>query len=286
MCLGKALVTGPADDRRWLMACLAIGPILVFTAVALNGTRVLYHWAAPGYLMRFPLLGAEVAAAMRDPADACPRMADRDRSVAGRRALGRDGHELSAVARHCRAGRKPVPDPLLGERRFANELGPELRGAPRPGRQAGIVRAATRWHEAGKIDYALGGRLPVLCLCRDARGYGVLMQAQDASRRNRVDIGRNLSPEHIRAVYAAYFDSIVPMPPVTITRAGTPALELSVYLGHALRAASERPSLFDPLSLRRTLSDRAGPQPPINRLMGHVRPCQGRDLTEVAARSG
>ena len=31
VCLSKALLKGPADDRRWMTACLAIGPILVFT---------------------------------------------------------------------------------------------------------------------------------------------------------------------------------------------------------------------------------------------------------------
>lgn len=65
-CLAKAVVRGSTDARRWLMACLAIGPIVTFTAVAVTGTRVLHHWAAPGYLMLFPLLGAEVAAAIEN----------------------------------------------------------------------------------------------------------------------------------------------------------------------------------------------------------------------------
>ena len=144
-------------------------------------------------------------------------------------------------------GGKAVPDPLL-ESVDWRELGPELeaRGlAARPG----LFVAATRWHEAGKIDYALGGGLPVLCLCRDARGYGVLMRAQAHLGGTGLIIGRNLSPEQIKAVYAAYFDSIEPMPPITTTRAGRPALVLSAYLGHGLRGASERPSLLDPLSL-------------------------------------
>src|SRR6185436_6607513 len=51
----------PAEDRRWLLACLAIGPIAVFTLVAWSGRRVFPHWAMPGYLMLFPLLGANIA---------------------------------------------------------------------------------------------------------------------------------------------------------------------------------------------------------------------------------
>ena len=35
-----------------------------------------------------------------------------------------------------------------------------------------LVVAALRWSDAGKIDYALGGRLPVICLGPDAHQYG------------------------------------------------------------------------------------------------------------------
>ena len=37
----------------------------------------------------------------------------------------------------------------------------------------GLVVATLKWHEAGKIDYALGGRVPVICLGPDARQYGI-----------------------------------------------------------------------------------------------------------------
>src|SRR4029079_312400 len=63
-CLARAGLGGPADERRWLMACLAIGPIVVFTVVTWTGTSAFPHWAAPGYLMLFPLLGDQVAAAL------------------------------------------------------------------------------------------------------------------------------------------------------------------------------------------------------------------------------
>ena len=36
----------------------AFTPILLFTAVSLWSRNVLFHWAAPGYLFLFPLLGA------------------------------------------------------------------------------------------------------------------------------------------------------------------------------------------------------------------------------------
>lgn len=64
-------------------------------------------------------------------------------------------------------------------------------------------------------------------------------------------VGHNLSPERIQTVCGAYFDSIEQMPPIVINHAGKPAFELSVFLGRALRASSETPSLLDPLSLRK-----------------------------------
>ena len=57
-----ALRRGPSEWRSWLLCCLAAPPIVAFAAVsAWSSQRVLFHWAAPGYLMLFPLLGEAVA---------------------------------------------------------------------------------------------------------------------------------------------------------------------------------------------------------------------------------
>jgi len=249
VCLGKALVKGPADDRLWMMACLAIGPIVAFTAVSLTGARIFHHWSAPGYLMLFPLLGAEVATAIENH-----RRYVRGWLIATAASMA--ALLAAVVAMSCLpwptlGGPRGeiVPYPLLESidwRDLATEL--NVRGlAGRPD----LFIAATRWHEAGKIDYALGGSIPVLCLCRDPRGYGVLTQPETHLGETGLIVGRNLSPERIMAVYGAYFDNIEQMPPIVITHAGKPACGLSVYLGHALRASAERPSLLDPLSLRK-----------------------------------
>ena len=57
-----ALRRGPGAWRSWLLACLGAPPIVVFASIAAwSSQRVLFHWAAPGYLMLFPLLGDAVA---------------------------------------------------------------------------------------------------------------------------------------------------------------------------------------------------------------------------------
>ena len=49
------------DDRALFLLCLAAGPLVVFTGVALMGARALPHWQGPGYLFLTPLLGAALA---------------------------------------------------------------------------------------------------------------------------------------------------------------------------------------------------------------------------------
>ncbi|MBV8400992.1 MAG: glycosyltransferase family 39 protein, partial [Acetobacteraceae bacterium] len=57
-----ALLHGPHAWRSWLLCCLAALPIIVFALVsAWSRGKVLFHWAVPGYLMLFPILGARVA---------------------------------------------------------------------------------------------------------------------------------------------------------------------------------------------------------------------------------
>jgi len=146
-------------------------------------------------------------------------------------------------------GGKVVPNPLL-ESLDWNDLKSEIE-ARGLANKPNLFVAATRWHEAGKIDYVLGGRLPVLCLCRDPRGYGVLTRPRAHIGDTALIIGRNLPPERVAATYGAYFEHIEQMRPIAITHVGAPAFELSVYMGHGLRASSETPSLLDPLLLGR-----------------------------------
>jgi 4-amino-4-deoxy-L-arabinose transferase-like glycosyltransferase len=248
VCLVKAVARGPADDRGWMVACLAIGPVVAFVAVALTGTRVLYHWAAPGYLMLFPLLGAEVAAAIASHGRYVrPWLIATTASLAVVLVAVVLMAELPMPAIALPRG-KSVPYPLwesLDWNDLATEL--EARGLLATPR---LFITATRWHEAGKIDYALGGKLPVLCLCRDPRAYGVLTRPDAHLGENALIIGRGLSLERAVAEYGAYFEGIEAMPPIAITHAGRPALELSVYLAHRLRASTGTPNLLDPLSLR------------------------------------
>jgi hypothetical protein len=60
VCGFRALRRGPHYKRSWLLVCLGAPPIAVFTVASL-WSNVLFHWAAPGYLMLVPLLGDVIA---------------------------------------------------------------------------------------------------------------------------------------------------------------------------------------------------------------------------------
>jgi 4-amino-4-deoxy-L-arabinose transferase-like glycosyltransferase len=225
--LVRAALQGPRDERGWLAVCLAMGPILVFTLVALSGNRVLYHWAAPGYLFAFALLGRDLAAI---PLQSQKRARVWLASTAASLVL-----ILAAVMALARlpwpplAWANPPPYPLIETVSWA-ELEPELARRGLLARPNTFV-LATRWHEAARIDVALAGRMPVRCPCSDARGYGVIYRHDASAGQDAVIIGERLSKAQVEARYAACFSAIEQLPPVTITQAGAPIAELQLFLG-------------------------------------------------------
>jgi Dolichyl-phosphate-mannose-protein mannosyltransferase len=234
VCGFLAIKRGPSDGRSWLLVCLAAPPIVVFTGASLWG-NVLYHWPAPGYLMLLPLLGDVIARHWRTSR------------------LVRAGLAATAVL------------VVLGVTLFASEVKfdwvPALIGEFPRGKdpsvdvvdwtsvrqdladrglldRPGLVVAAMRWFDAGKIDYVLGGRVPVICIGPDARQYGLIAPLDDYAGADVVIVART-SLEKIIGQFWFLFDSIEPLAPTTVSHAGRPALSLTVFLGHRLHKAAD-----------------------------------------------
>jgi hypothetical protein len=223
-----ALRRGPGEAKRWLWVCLAAPPLVFFTVVSL-WSHVLFHWAAPGYLMLAPLLGDAIARRGRgDPVVRRWLIATVAVVVLG----------IGVVASEVRFNWLPDAifpggkDPALAAvdwtslRRELSERG--LLGRP------GLVAAATRWLDAGKLDYALDGRVPVLCLGPDPRQYGLIAPLARYAGDDVLIVAPGRSPAEIKEQFGMLFDAIEPLAPATMLHAGRPALSLPLFLGHRL----------------------------------------------------
>jgi 4-amino-4-deoxy-L-arabinose transferase-like glycosyltransferase len=229
-----ALRRGPADKERWLLVCLAAPPLVFFTVASLWGS-VLFHWAAPGYLMLLPLLGDAIARRWR--ASRAVRFC----------VVGTAGFVLLSTALFASEVKfnwvpaligdfPPGKDPALDLVKWTS-LRQDLAGRgllDRPN----LVVAAMRWSDAGKIDYVLGGRIPVICLGPDARQYSLIARQDDYTGAD-VLIATRVPIEKIIGQYWFLFDSIEQIAPANVLHAGRPALRLDLFLGRRLHKAAD-----------------------------------------------
>jgi len=224
-----ALRRGPADWRGWLLCCLGAPPIIGFALVAATSShRVLFHWAAPGYLMLFPLLGVAVA---------------RGHAWLGRRVLtattGFVVLVLAVVSIQIRT------DWLGAVVAATARRDPDLEGIDWTSlrsqlatrgllTQPGLVIGADNWRDGGKIAYALGPDVTMLCLNQDARQFGF---ETDPSRYVGDDVLLLVldHPEAARARLAPLFDRIESLPPAMITLRGRVLQTVTVLRGVHLR---------------------------------------------------
>jgi 4-amino-4-deoxy-L-arabinose transferase-like glycosyltransferase len=207
--------------RQHLLCWLGAPPIVVFALVALwSSGRVLYHWAAPGYLMLFPLLGAWLA--------------DRPR-LAARGSAATAAFVLIALAIVCTQVRLDWLHPAFAAARARD---PDIEAidwisvrqslAARDLLAPGTIVGVPNWRDAGKIGYALGPAITVTVLNADARQFGFVAPAASF-------VGRDmliLAPEHAdraAARLAALFAGIEALAPAPIRHAGRTLAEVAVF---------------------------------------------------------
>ncbi len=228
----RGLRAGPHAWRGWLLCCLGAPPVVLFVVIGL-WARVLYHWAAPGYLLLFPLLGVELA-----------RLdAGRPRLVRGVLAGTAAALVLTlgVLTTELRWNWLPLPPTL-----FAPGADPEQQAidwTALPGALAqrgllhrpGTVVGAPGWQDAGKVAYALGPDVTVLCLHPDMRefGFGPSPAAYDGADVVIVS-AKPVTPASL-AADGFYFSAIETLAPVSLGHPARPGQRVLVYLGHGLR---------------------------------------------------
>lgn len=194
--------------RARLLVCLAAPPVVLFAVVSFWSRQVLFHWASPGYVMLFPLLGAYLAERTW-----APRAAWTTAAVLGLAML--------LVVSEVRLAWLPVAgDPGLQSRDWT-----ALRaGLPR----TDLPVAATSWSDAGKVGIGLGPDVPVYCLNVDAREFRFSTRPPVSG--DVLIIAPRRSLADMRTAYGGNFADISALPPVRVG-----ATDLPVYIGHGLR---------------------------------------------------
>ncbi|MBV8613975.1 MAG: hypothetical protein JOY66_09425, partial [Acetobacteraceae bacterium] len=214
---------GAADWRGALLCWLAAPPILAFSLVALwSGGRVLYHWAAPGYLMLFPLLGAWLAER--------PRLARTGAVLTA-------GFVLIALVALCTQVRLDWMGPALVR---SHGRDPDLEAIDWTSLRrdldsrgllgAGTVVGVPDWRDAGKIAYALGPGVTVTCLNADARQFGFVAPAASFLGRDLLVLAPE-HPDHVVAALAPSFAGLQPLAPAPIRHAGRVLAEVAALRG-------------------------------------------------------
>jgi hypothetical protein len=225
-----ALRRGPQDRRSWLPLCLGLLLIVTFLSIAFWSTNRMYpHWAIPGYLMLFPLLGVAIARF--------------ERRESGKRWLRR--WLYGSVAFLIGAGVFVISELRFG---WVERLVPAIAAKGDPARELldwRDLRIALRdrgllgrpdlfmivpsWQEAAKAGYALDGLMPVLCISRDPRQFNISNDLPAQNGKDALIVGRGLTPDKAARRFGKAFESIRPLAPITIDHADHVAITLDVY---------------------------------------------------------
>jgi hypothetical protein len=206
-----------------LLTYLAAPPIAAFAAIAAwSSQRVLYHWAAPGYLMLFPALGEAVAARVHLPwvrrtiVGTAVFILLALTAVSAQTRFDIVGDRLALLMRK---------DPTMeGIDWLSIRTDLEQRGLLKPG----TVVAVANWRDGGKIAYALGPDVIVLCLNADARQFGFAHPPADFVGRDVLLVG--LAPMD------GPFERIEFLPASSIRHRGRVLAPVSIAIGHRLIA--------------------------------------------------
>jgi 4-amino-4-deoxy-L-arabinose transferase-like glycosyltransferase len=224
-----------ADRRARFLSWLAVIPIVLFSAIAFWSSRkILFHWAAPGYLMLFPALGDWAARANDAVRRRLAIIVWATASVLTAAVIF-IGAELNFGLIH---GFNTM---------FAQGHSPELQVIDWRSFRTALIRrgdlarpnmavAALRWFDAGKIAYALGPDVPVTVFEGDKHEFGITTPPQSLIGDDILIAAMPGDEADIMKRYAPRFRSITIAKPIDITHHGRVLLRIPMLLGHDLQS--------------------------------------------------
>ncbi len=222
--LVRALRAGPAQRQGWFLGMLAIIPVILFAIIGIwSSTKILYHWASPGYLLLLPLLG-----------DWASRRGAWVRQVAIFSGTLLAGMSLLIAAEltfgfipHLDRAFPPGKSPLLQAVDWTS-----IRGQIPPGDAV----AALRWYDAGKIGYALPGT-NVTVFGPAPHEFGISDPPANLLGRDILVIAMPGDVSKIQTAYTPDFKTLTPGPALTIAKNGAVLLVIPTLIGHDLLRA-------------------------------------------------
>jgi hypothetical protein len=221
------------DGAPWthrLLAWLAAPPIMVFALIAAwSSQRILFHWAAPGYLMLFPLLGEAVSVRLQH------------RWV--RRSVGATAGLVLLVlvviatqiqfdwlgSAPAAVMRRDPTDEALDWSSVRDDL--RARGLL----PDGAVVATLNWRDGGKLGYALGPDTTMLVLSPDSRQFGFAHPLSDFAGRDLVVLSVD-GPDRATAGAAHWFDGVSALTGSSVRLGARVLRPVTVLQGHGLHA--------------------------------------------------
>ncbi|WP_298282504.1 glycosyltransferase family 39 protein [Acidocella sp.] len=225
----RALRAGPAQAAPWLLAWAGLIPVLLFAAISIwSSTHILFHWAAPGELMLFPLLGAwarGISPGLR------AGVASASGALLAGAMLFITAEVQFAFLPHLDMLSKPGKSPLLQIIDWTS-IGAQIP----PGIDA---IAAQRWYDAGKVGYALALDhidIPVTVFAGGPHQFAFSAPPASFIGKNVLVLSMPWSMEQTASFCASSFQSFTPGPVLTVTFHNSVLLAIPTYIGHDMRA--------------------------------------------------
>lgn len=230
MAAWSALREGRAREQTWYCLCLALPTILVFTAAPLWGDRGLPHWPMPGWLMLYPVLGDSIVRRERSPRVRNWAIASTATLIV--LAVIIVGHAATGAGRLLFPSLLGVKDPTLEAFEW-DALRTELQKRGLLERE-GVFVIAPNWIDAGRIDQALKGAVPVVIIGNDPKNFGFLYDPAEFVGRDALLIGRDIGGDKL-ALARSHFASVTEAAPFDFGRSGMDEIKLQVWLAKDLK---------------------------------------------------
>lgn len=231
--LVRCFRNGTRDRIRWFIACLATGPIVLFTAVsAYAPIGFHFHWQAPGYLMLFLPLGATLASALDNGARWARWY------VWGTVVFSVVG--LLFVTTHAATGWWSRLGPQWLSDKVGESDDPTLECLDYWTLESALAEKgllgrndlfliSNRWFQSGKVDYALRGTMPVFCFSPDPRSFAFFGSQAEWLGKDAVLVSTRKFLTDPAEWYGKNFSQIESLGVVPVPRGGRTELELYLY---------------------------------------------------------